>query len=465
MNNQLLLNYWNRLIGTGIYAHTPESEIKFIRFTNIVAVLTAVAVGVYIPHSIITGAYLLALLQTIDTFCVLLVLWLNKKEQYCFAKFTYMLVINAFVVINACFIGIKSGVHEFLFISNIVPFLLYRVNDYKGIISGIALSLSAFILFHYIYPAFTPYNLPEELQENVYRINIVMKFILFGVAMYILAAYNYRSEKELENINNQLHEKAEELQRSNQDLEQFAYTISHDLKAPVRNISSFLSLYMKKFPDAAPQGKEFLEQSKDSAIRLATLIDDLLSYSKVGKNLPAPSPTDLNLLLKTLQIELTQRLQETNGAVVIKRKLPVLSNVHSTMIYHVFQNLVTNGIKFNKNETPVVTIDYLATKTHHRFSVTDNGIGIPAEHRDKLFQMFRRLHTTEFEGTGMGLAICKKIVQHYNGQIWIESEAGKGTTFHFTIERVAANVKSEEAVTEEQDAKVFRLDTALLRTA
>jgi light-regulated signal transduction histidine kinase (bacteriophytochrome) len=114
--------------------------------------------------------------------------------------------------------------------------------------------------------------------------------------------------------------------------------------------------------------------------------------------------------------------------------MPTLHDVHSTMIYHVLQNLITNGLKFNKNQSPEVVIKVQESNAYYTFYVTDNGIGIPMEFKNKLFQMFKRLHSdSEFQGTGIGLAICKKIVNFYDGEIWFESETGKGTSFIFTL--------------------------------
>lgn len=438
MNATVLQQSWNRLVSIGLQDQLPESEKKFIRFTNIVALLTAVAVGSYIPYSLYTGATLLAGLQTVDTFCVLLVLWLNAQRQYCFAKLMYMAVINLFIVINACFIGFHSHVHDFLFISNIVPFLLYRVNDYKGILSGMALSLGAFVAYHYCYPYFTAYNLPLADQESIFRINTIMKFVLFSAALYILAAYTYRTELALEKSNQKLTEQATELQRSNQDLEQFAYIISHDLKTPVANIHSLLTNYLNRYSPPGAEGRAFTEHAQQSAARLSTLIDDLLSYCKVGRNLPPVQPTDVHQLLQTIRLEMNEKLAAKNASIEVQPNLPTLHQVHTTMVYHVFQNLISNGIKFNNRERPVVQIGCTEAGGRYIFSVKDNGIGIPRQHFEKLFDMFKRLHTTEYEGTGMGLAICKKIVQHYGGQIWIESTPGEGTTFFFDLEKSPA---------------------------
>jgi light-regulated signal transduction histidine kinase (bacteriophytochrome) len=164
------------------------------------------------------------------------------------------------------------------------------------------------------------------------------------------------------------------------------------------------------------------------------LIEDMLAYSKLGRNLPPAHPVDVNDIVKTIEFEMRDKLSAEGQKIVVAQKLPLLHGVHSSMIYHVFQNLITNGLKFNKAHTPTVTIDVQDADSNYVFSVSDNGIGIPMEYKNKLFQMFKRLHTdSEFQGTGIGLAICKKIINFYNGEICFESQNGKGTTFYFSI--------------------------------
>lgn len=431
------LRPWNKLINTGIQPDTPAVEKKLTRFTNIVASLTSFAILLYVPFSFLNGNYLLGVIEIVDALLVFSAVWFNYKGWHHTARFAYLLVVNVFVLINSCYIGFNSRVHEFFYISNILPFIMFQTRDYKRIAAGIVMAVSGFATFHAIHPYFTRFNLDAASQQNIYVINMIMMFILFSLAMYILAFYNHQAERELALVNQKLQKHAEELKRSNQDLEEFAYIISHDMKVPVRNISSFLSLFISRHgKGVAQEGMEFLEHSKQSANRLGNLIDDMLEYSRLGRNLPKPKPTDVNLLLLTISAEMSHRLEERNASIRIADEMPVLLGVHSTMVYHVFQNLITNGIKFNQSIAPEVSVCYLDEKEQHHFSVCDNGIGIPAEHAEHLFHMFRRLHTTEYEGTGIGLAICKKIIQHYNGRIWIESKAGEGTTFHFTLPKL-----------------------------
>jgi signal transduction histidine kinase len=433
----MIQEFWHCLTSVGADGITDEREAKYIRFSNVVATLTALAVFSYIPFSLYMGHYTLAVLQFIDTLCVLCVLLFNYWGYNSLARHAYLITVNGFVLINSCMIGYQSKVHEFFYISYIVPFLLFSVKDYKNIVIGVVVAILFFNLYFILYPYFESYNLDLNSQQTIYRINLWMKFVLFGVAIYILSYYNHISERQLEEANAKLTSKASELKRSNEDLEQFASIISHDLKAPVSNISSFMQLLQRRYASTLDKdANEFINLSKKSADRMAKQIEDLLSYSKMGRNLPTATLVDLNEVIKTIKIELGGKVLEKNAKITQIASLPTITKVHTSMIHHIFQNLVANGIKFNTNVAPEVVIDYQIQGSNYVFEVRDNGIGIDAAYKDKLFQMFKRLHSNEeFEGTGIGLAVCKKIVDFYGGDIWFDSKPGMGTSFFFTLPR------------------------------
>lgn len=434
--------FYRSVINAGVQEGTPLSEAKYTMFTNGVSFLTALATVLYIPHSIYKGYHALAALQAIDAFFVAMVFVLNTQGRYTAARYMFMAVVNSFVLVNACIIGYESKVHEFFYICNIIPFLIFPVRQIKNLMAGVGMAIGGYVLFHAIYPYFTAYNLPLADQLNVQGMNVAMKFLAFGAAIFMLAWYNYKAESMLADSNEKLSAYAKDLERSNTDLENFAYVISHDLKAPIRNISALLQLYISRYSTDS-KGNEFILMSLESSKRLTQLIDDMLAYSRIGKNLPAETSVDTNLIVKTIEIEISEKLRERNAKIEVAQTLPVLYKVHSSMLYHVFQNLITNGIKFNKSEVPTVLISHEDVGTHYRFKVQDNGIGMKEENTKSLFQMFRRLHTNaEYEGTGIGLAICKRVVALYNGKIWIDSTVGQGTTFYFDIEK--ANATNEE---------------------
>ncbi len=442
-----ILSHWNSLIAIGVSADTHKKENKYVRFTNVITLLTVIAILLYIPYSVFQGYYLLSVLQFLDACCVLGVLWLNHKHFHKFARHTYLFVINAFVLINSCFIGHASGVHEFFYISYVVPFLLFSVRDYKNIIAGVLLAIVSFNIYLHIYPFFVQYNLDAITQHTIFNLNMWMKFVLFGMAIYILAYYNFYTETELEDLNEKLKEQAVELKRSNEDLEQFAYVISHDLKAPVRNISSFMNLLLTRTANVSDDAKVFMQHSKESADRLARQIDDMLSYCKVDRNLPPTSNVDLVNLITTIKAELNTKIAERNAAIMIEGELPPMKNVHASLVYHVFQNMISNALKFNTAERPEVKIACCQKDNEIVYSVSDNGIGLDVKFSEKIFQMFKRLHSTEqYEGSGIGLAVCKKIINFYNGNIWLESTPGHGTTFYFTFSK-ATEQKVEKRMT------------------
>jgi signal transduction histidine kinase len=445
MQLTILKALWARLVNVGITPDTPAYEAKQVKFTNIVSVLGAIAIASYAPFSASKGYYVWSVLQLLDSLLILTAIYLNSRQRFVASKFMLIISVNTIILFNALTIGPIARIEDFFILSSVIPFMVFRVFEYRKLVTGILIAVVSFFIYHNTFEFFLPYNLDVAMQQLVNNVNMAMKFFLFAFTIYLLAKQNFTIEEELAISNDELKQQTTELKRSNEDLEQFAYIISHDLKAPIRNIKSFLNLLQSRHSNnLSDEAKELITYSSTSSDRLVKLIEDMLAYCKVGRNLPAIKPVDLNDVLKTIIMEQSERIFERRAIVSISKPLPVLENVHQGMIYHIFQNLVANGLKFNKSEKPVVTIGYKETNECYTFSVADNGIGISPENKDKLFHMFRRLHTSEqYEGTGIGLAICKKIVGFYKGEIWIDSFPGHGTTFYFTIAKQKATLKAQ----------------------
>jgi PAS domain S-box-containing protein len=242
-------------------------------------------------------------------------------------------------------------------------------------------------------------------------------------------------EAELRMAHDLLEAKARELTRSNEELQQFAYVASHDLQEPLRMISSYTQLLERRYgPALEGDAKDFMHFIVDGATRMKQLIEDLLEYSRVGTRGRDLQPTDSGVALAKALANL-RAAREESGAKVTHGELPrVIADANQ--LTQLFQNLVGNAIKFRGAEAPAIHVEGDTRNEVWVFTVKDNGIGLDTQYADRIFMMFQRLHNkAEYPGTGIGLAICKKIVDRHGGRIWVESEPGHGCTFGFTIAR------------------------------
>ncbi len=219
------------------------------------------------------------------------------------------------------------------------------------------------------------------------------------------------------------------LRESNKELEQFAYIASHDLQEPLRMVSSFLQLLEKRYTEKLDErGLNYISYAVDGSNRMQQLIKDLLAFSRIGTRGKEFKPTDLNAVLEQVKKNLHASIEQSS-AIIKTTKLPEI-NADETQIAQLLQNLIGNAIKFQGKNPPIIRISTNRTRKHHEILVTDNGIGISKEYTQRIFEIFQRLHTRdEYEGTGIGLAICKKIMERHNGTISLESILGAGSTF------------------------------------
>lgn len=226
---------------------------------------------------------------------------------------------------------------------------------------------------------------------------------------------------------------ANELERSNKELQQFAYVASHDLQEPLRMVSSFLTLLERRYgPQLDEDAKDFIHYSVDGAIRMQALINDLLEYSRVGTRGKSFTEIDLNEVMSQAKSNLKIAIKE-NKANIICDRLPLVYG-DDTQLTQVFQNLIGNAIKFHGENTPDIYISSERNNGAYKITVKDNGIGIDPQYKERIFLIFQRLHNREeYPGTGIGLAICKRIIERHGGAIWVESKIGEGSAFHFSL--------------------------------
>lgn len=257
----------------------------------------------------------------------------------------------------------------------------------------------------------------RKLQKQLKEQNL-----LFQQEIYI----RQQAEEALQKAN-------QELAQSNAELEQFAYVTSHDLQAPLATITTYAELLEQRYENQLDtEANQYIEYIVNGCLRMQKLIEDLLEYSRVSKNIKRFYPVDLNSIMAIVCSNLESTIRK-NQATIVERNLPTVIG-DSYQLVQLFQNLIDNAIKYRREEPPKIEISVESREKEYLFAVKDNGIGIDAKSFERIFQIFQRLHTPEeYSGTGIGLAICQKIVELHGGRIWVESQLGEGTTFYFTI--------------------------------
>lgn len=293
------------------------------------------------------------------------------------------------------------------------------------------------------------------LFDNHFNIAHFLKVISYLVPFSGLVMDYHRTYRESEDLNAQLiseifeREYAEkklakqalELKRSNEELEQFTYIASHDLKEPLRMVTSYTQLLKKRYKEKLDtDANEFIDFAVDGAIRMQNLINDLLDFSRVTTQGKAFEYIELNECINQAIKNLKVAIDESDAQITCS-DLPTIK-ADKLQMSQLFQNLISNALKYRGNNRPKIHISVTENEHEWQISITDNGIGIDPLYKEKIFIIFQRLHSkSEYSGTGIGLAICKKIVGRHEGRIWVDSEINHGSTFHFTIKK---NLTGEE---------------------
>jgi signal transduction histidine kinase len=281
----------------------------------------------------------------------------------------------------------------------------------------------------------------ENEQRNLQALDIEIRYDIREKQLLIeqLQRENQYQGQLLEQ-SKQIEQQNIELTQANEELQQFAYVVSHDLKEPLRMIASYIQLMFRRLPkellDTGGDIETYSNFINEGVTRMNLLLDGLLQYATVGEEKEEKEDLDIREIADYATFNLKLLIQETNAEINIG-KMPVL-NVLASRFTQIFQNLLSNAIKFRKPDVaPIINISCEKNGKEYLFKVSDNGIGISAEHRDRVFVIFQRLHTRkQYEGTGIGLSICQKIIIRLGGKIWVESELGVGTTFCFTVPAV-----------------------------
>ncbi len=419
----------------GISPTTSPEEAKRLRTVNRLCALIAVMGGFYGIVMLATGLFPQYLIAFSVVPFVALPPFLISKGWTVAAKRIFLGQLYVLFTCLTWAFGRMSHVEYMILFVPGVALLIFQKINFRGQIF-IALTVFAFckILCHLTMPLIVP-RYPVLWESFVAAAHCIAFFSI----IFILRAEAQESENKISDKNIQLNaalreqKKTEErLLIANQELQQFASLASHDMKEPLRTISSFSQLLARRVPDDKPS-QEFLTFIKDAAQRMALLLDDLISFARAGVTTQEPEPVALADVFEKVENNLYSLILQKNARVETVSGLPTVMG-HQTLFVQLFQNLIANGIKFQKGDAPpVIQIffeDEKSASGEFCIGFRDNGIGIAPEFQEQIFAPFRRLHTrAEFDGSGIGLATCKKIADHYEGRVEVESELGDGATF------------------------------------
>jgi PAS domain S-box-containing protein len=360
-------------------------------------------------------------------------------------------------------------------IARVIPFRIFTINLFSAALDGMASTFtveSADGKYNILAPGNELQRMPEDTADwkvfetkrsyhdeefTVIHVPMFSKESIIGVmAVKAQEGKNYSDLhlRLLESIGNltaialekgKLYEetvqKSIEIERRNQELDDFTYVVSHDLKEPLISVEGFSKILQLDYRDSLKgEGKEYLDSITGASVRMKALIDDLLMLSRVSRPSDSFKQVDVNNVLIDIENDMEFSIRQRNVEFVVPQKLPVVQG-HETQVKIIFRNLIGNALKFNKSEHPQIEIGFQNSENnYYLFYVRDNGIGIEKEFFEKIFVIFQRLHRREeYEGTGAGLAIVKKIIEIHKGKIWVESEPGKGSTFFFTLPKYVVN--------------------------
>lgn len=446
--------------------HSP-SEKRIIHIVNQASVIAILFTIIFLFSNLYYSTYDTVIPSLLSIILFALVPFFNYRKEYKKAKLFFVSISLITTTLTVAATELHTHMYYYFVIIFAVMLVFFPKKGYLKLIFAvnlICISCSMTISYLDLLPKLSLPN-PEILGV----INMLILFLVIYMSVSTLMKENYvfeqktikllgninernvelKAEKEkveiasdiLTKTNADLHqevierEKVEKsLRESNYTLQQFTYVASHDMKEPLRTIGSFSGLLARRLSGKLDEREqEYLDFITDGVSRMSFLLDDLLKYATLNNPISFER-LDLNNTVQVIKHSLMNLLERKNGEIEVG-KMPVLY-ANRSQLNQLLQNLISNGLKFNNKQNPKIKITCQEQEDSYLFCVSDNGIGIPKEHQEKIWMLFQRLHSREqFEGSGIGLTVAQKVVTNHQGSIWVESETDKGTSFYFTISK------------------------------
>jgi len=440
---QNITAYYKQIINIGIDSHHSIVEIQRIQLINLIVSMALISEIFLMIQAFIFGEFLAIGIGSLLILISLLPLYFNYKRKVNAAIWTFVIYSPISLAILIMLFGgeittpysfIIFAIHLIIFLSALHHRILYSV-----LVLGLAFA-SYYYVQNFESPLAREFNI---IEKNSVFASVVI-FLILVLKNYsdlvdktlkdvaLLLQHQTSANEELKIQQHTIEKQNSQLQLANEELEKFAYIASHDLKSPLRNVSSFLSLIERKIKKGHTDTiLEDIQYASRASQQMYRLIEDILRFSRMKQQEMSFQPLDLNDIIIEVIISLNSVLKEEH-AEIFKSVLPNIE-ANDSQLMLLFQNLIENGIKYNDSETKEIFIDSEIKGDNVVISFRDNGIGIPMHYQEKVFEMFARLHNQQqYEGTGLGLAICKRIVNAHHGNIWFESNY-KGTIFYVEL--------------------------------
>lgn len=425
--------FWQKISHIGMRSGLPDHEARNLIFVNRITAILSFFVATAILINVILHSPVFIPVLSAALFLLILIYGLNHLGHFSVAKASLMLVSLALLFYMCITAGLGSAL-EFYFLSlTVLPVLIFSKR--RTIFFYQALCILCLIGQKVYVDIYLPGYPERQLDYQVfYIVNSIYASLLVILAVSFFHTLIRRRETELVRSNENIEAKNMQLETANKDLDAFNYSVSHDIRSPLRSIDGFGRILEAKYSqNMDEEGRELLSLIRQNTNRMQALTEDLLTLSKAGKQELAKRKIKMSLLVQDVISELDDEIRQ--GGVTVK--VGELDNAvgDPALIHQVWANLLSNAIKYSsKNELPVVSVNSEMHGDTVVYSVSDNGIGFDMKYANKLFKAFERLHTqADYAGTGVGLAIVQNVISRHGGQVWAEGKPGDGATFYFSL--------------------------------